>query len=126
VSRSLARAHPPAAPSAASPPRERRLFRRYAGGLGAGLEVDGRRHPCRICDISLGGCGIEPALPEALGRPVRLESPRLPLSAPLTGRVVGTSRHGTHVAFALDPATERELVAYLAGAIPGRGTVTPG
>jgi hypothetical protein len=123
VSRSLdrTRAEPGATPPA-SPVRERRLFRRFPSGLGAGLLVDGRRHVCRICDLSLGGCGVEPALPEALGRTVSLESPRLPLARPLTGRVVGTSRHGTHIAFDLDSATEEELVRYLARAHAGPGS----
>jgi hypothetical protein len=98
-----------------SAPAERRLFRRFPSGLAARRTSPAGTWNCSICDLSLGGAGLEPALPTALGREVALVSPGLPLEQPLTGRVVACSRHGTHVAFHLDPDAEEALVGYLQG-----------
>ena len=92
---------------------DERLDPRFEGRLEAELLVDGAWWCCWIRDLSLGGAGLEPPLPAALGKMVELKSPRFDFKARLRGRVVNLADRRTCLAFDLDAATRRHLEAFL-------------
>jgi hypothetical protein len=91
-----------------------RAHRRYEGRLPALLVVDGDRWRCWIRDISLGGAGIEPPIPAALGKPVELSSPHFTFEGKLTGRVINLAHRRTCIVFDLDEAARQKLAEFLA------------
>jgi hypothetical protein len=92
---------------------DERLDPRFAGRLEAELLLDGAWWHCWIRDLSLGGAGLEPPIPPALGKPVELRSVRFNFEGQLRGRVVNVAHRRTCLAFDLDPATRQHLAAFL-------------
>ena len=82
--------------------QDERQHPRYEGRLEAFLMFRGAPWRCWIRDLSLGGAGLEPALPAALGQEVELTSPSFDFHGGLPGRVVNVAERRTCVAFALD------------------------
>ena len=97
---------------AASP--DERLDPRYEGRLEASLMFRGAPWRCWIRDLSLGGAGLEPALPAALGQPVELVCPSFDFSGALPGRVVNVAERRTCVTFDLDLERLDALARFLA------------
>jgi hypothetical protein len=93
---------------------EERAHTRYEGRLPALLVVEGDRWRCWIRDISLGGAGIEPPIPAALGRQVELSSPQFTFDGKLTGRVINLAHRRTCIVFDLDEAARQKLTEFLA------------
>jgi hypothetical protein len=93
--------------------QDERLDPRFEGRLEAELLVDGGWWHCWIRDLSLGGAGLEPPIPAALGKTVELRSPRFNFEGKLGGRVVNVAYRRTCLAFDLDPATRQRLAAFL-------------
>jgi hypothetical protein len=93
--------------------QDQRLDPRFEGRLEAELLVDGAPWFCWIRDLSLGGAGVEPPIPAALGKKVELRSPRFNFQGRLWGRVVNVAYRRTCVAFDLDPATRQHLSVFL-------------
>lgn len=93
-------------------PRERRLFQRFAVALDASIDIDSRVWPCAICDLSLGGASVEPALVGAEDKRVQLMSPHFDFG-PINGRIVAVTRGGCHVSFDLDAPTRDALTLFL-------------
>ncbi len=94
-------------------PTEERDYNRYEGSLEGHLLVDGGWWACRIRDLSLGGAGLEPAIPAALGKTVALSSPFFDFEGEIPGRVVNVSENKTCLAFDLDESTKRRLARFL-------------
>lgn len=94
-------------------PREDRAHERYEGRLEASLLVEGGRWRCWICDISLGGAGLEPEIPAALGKRVALSSPFFEFEGELPARVVNVADRRTCLAFDLDPEMREKLESFL-------------
>ena len=91
-----------------------RAYRRYEGRIPAHLVVDGDRWRCWIRDISLGGAGIEPPIPAALGKQVELSSPQFTFEGKLIGRVINLAHRRTCIVFDLDEAARHKLAEFLA------------
>lgn len=98
----------------AGKPAEERAHLRYEGRLEASLVVDGGHWRCFIRDISLGGAGLEPEIPAALGRPVTLSCPFFSFEGDLEGRVVNVADDRTCLSFELDDDMAYHLAAFLA------------
>jgi len=94
--------------------QEERAHTRYEGRMPALLMVDGDRWRCWIRDISLGGAGIEPPIPAALGKQVELSSPEFTFEGKLTGRVINLAHRRTCIVFDLDEVGRRKLAEFLA------------
>ena len=94
--------------------QEGRRDPRYEGRLEAVLRVDGAWWRCWIRDLSLGGAGLDPALPALLGREVELRSPGFDFDGGLRGRVINVADQRTCLAFDLEPGARRSLGAFLA------------
>jgi hypothetical protein len=94
-------------------PQDQRLDPRFEGRLEAELLVDDAVWRCWIRDLSLGGAGLEPPIPAALGKRVELRSGRFGFAGGLRGRVVNLAHRRTCVAFELDPGTRQHLTAFL-------------
>ncbi len=94
-------------------PQDERLDPRFEGRLEAELLIDGASWRCWIRDLSLGGAGLEPAIPAALGRKVELHSARFDFAGRLRGRVVNLAHRRTCLAFDLDPGTRQQLTVFL-------------
>ena len=94
-------------------PQDERLDPRFEGCLEAELLVDGAAWQCWIRDLSLGGAGLEPAMPAVLGRKAELHSVRFDFAGRLRGRVVNLAHRRTCFAFELDPGTRQQLTAFL-------------
>jgi hypothetical protein len=94
--------------------QEERAHMRYEGRIPALLVVDGDRWRCWIRDISMGGAGIEPPIPAALGKQVELSSPEFTFEGKLTGRVINLAHRRTCIVFDLDEAARRKLAEFLA------------
>lgn len=92
---------------------DERRHRRYEGRLEASLIIEGDSWRCWIRDISSGGAGIEPAIPAALGKEVRLSSPHFHFEGSLPGRVINVARRRTCLTFDLDPPTHEKLMQFL-------------
>jgi hypothetical protein len=93
--------------------QDERLDPRFEGRLEAELVVEGVMWRCWIRDLSLGGAGLEPPIPAALGKKVELRSARFDFEGRLFGRVVNLAHRRTCVAFDLDPGTRQHLTAFL-------------
>jgi hypothetical protein len=93
---------------------DERRHPRYEGRLEAFLMFRGAPWRCWICDLSLGGAGLEPALPATLGHPVELTSPSFDFAGPLPGRVVNVAERRTCVSFELDLERLDALARFLA------------
>ncbi len=93
--------------------QDERLYPRYECRLEARLIFDGAWWLCWIRDISLGGAGVEPAIPPALGKLVELHSPSFPFDRPLRGRVVNLAHRRTCIVFDLDQTSQDQLAAFL-------------
>jgi len=94
--------------------RDERVHARYQGRLEADLMVDGEHWRCFIRDISLGGAGLEPEIPAALGKVVTLSCPFFSFDGDLEGRVVNVADDRTCLSFDLDEAMAHRLAAFLA------------
>jgi PilZ domain len=94
--------------------QEERRARRYEGRLEAALRVDGAWWRCWIRDLSLGGAGLDPALPALLGREVELRSPGFNFDGGLRGRVINVADQRTCLVFDLEPAAQQCLGTFLA------------
>jgi hypothetical protein len=92
---------------------ERRLFRRFHVALKARLKIGEHEVPCTILDLSLGGAGLAPALPELVGQSVRLLWEELGLPAGLRATVLNAAGERTHLAFDLDEDGETALTMFL-------------
>jgi PilZ domain len=92
---------------------DERFDPRFEGRLEAELLVEGGLWRCWIRDLSLGGAGLEPPIPAALGKKVELRSRRFNFEGRLRGRVVNLAHRRTCVAFDLDPGTRQHLTAFL-------------
>ena len=93
--------------------QDERLDPRFEGCLEAELLIDGASWRCWIRDLSLGGAGLEPAIPAALGKKAELHSVRFDFAGRLRGRVVNLAHRRTCLAFELDPGTRQQLTAFL-------------
>jgi len=93
---------------------DERLHPRYEGRLEAFLMFRGAPWRCWIRDLSLGGAGLEPALPATLGHPVELSCPSFDFAGALPGRVVNVAERRTCVTFDLDLVRLDELARFLA------------
>jgi hypothetical protein len=91
-----------------------RLDPRYEGRLEAFLLFRGAPWRCWIRDLSLGGAGLEPALPATLGQTVELTSPSFEFAGGLAGRVVNVADRRTCVAFELEAHRLDDLARFLA------------
>jgi hypothetical protein len=91
-----------------------RLDPRYEGRLEAFLMFRGAPWRCWIRDLSLGGAGLEPALPAALGQTVELTCPSFQFDGGLAGRVVNVADRRTCVAFDLEAQRLDDLARFLA------------
>jgi hypothetical protein len=94
-----------------------RLDPRYEGRLEASLMFRGAPWRCWIRDLSLGGAGLEPALPAALGHMVELTCPNFEFEGGLRGRVVNVAERRTCVAFDLEAHQRNDLARFLAANI---------
>jgi PilZ domain-containing protein len=99
-------------PDGGEQPDERR-DPRFAGRLEAELLVDGAWWNCWIRDLSLGGAGLDPPIPAALGKTVELRSRRFDFAERLRGRVVNLAERRTCMTFDLDAQTRQLLVEFL-------------
>ena len=93
---------------------DERRHPRYEGRLEAFLMFRGAPWRCWIRDLSLGGAGLEPALPATLGQSVELTSPSFDFEGPLLGRVVNVAERRTCVCFELDVERLDALARFLA------------
>jgi PilZ domain len=96
---------------------DERLDPRYEGRLEAFLMFRGAPWRCWIRDLSLGGAGLEPALPAALGQIVELTCPSFEFDGGLSGRVVNVADRRTCVAFELEAQRRDDLARFLAANI---------
>jgi PilZ domain len=94
-----------------------RLDPRYEGRLEAFLLFRGAPWRCWIRDLSLGGAGLEPALPATLGQTVELTSPSFEFAGGLAGRVVNVADRRTCIAFELEAHRLDDLARFLAANI---------
>lgn len=92
---------------------ERRQFCRYNLALPARLRAGEREVACTIQDLSLGGAGVVPALPEFAGQSVQLLWEGLGLPAGLRATVLRATGERTHLAFDLDEDAETALTLFL-------------
>jgi hypothetical protein len=97
--------------------RDDRLDPRYEGRLEAFLMFRGAPWRCWIRDLSLGGAGLEPALPATLGQMVELTCPSFEFDGGLSGRVVNVADRRTCVAFELGAQRLDDLARFLAANI---------
>jgi PilZ domain len=96
---------------------DERLDPRYEGRLEAFLLFRGAPWRCWIRDLSLGGAGLEPALPAMLGHDIELRCPTFDFEGGIPGRVVNVAHRRTCVAFQLGPKRLDELARFLAANI---------
>lgn len=99
---------------------DERLDPRYEGRLEAFVMFRGAPWRCWIRDLSLGGAGLEPALPAMLGQSIELVCPRFNFPGGLPGRVINVAERRTCVAFDLDPEHLDALAGFLAANIATR------
>jgi hypothetical protein len=87
---------------------------RYEGRLEAVLRVAGGGWwRCWIRDISIGGAGLEPAMPALVGHEVELRSPGFDFDGGLPGRVINVAHRRTCMVFDLDATTRQQLIDFL-------------
>ena len=99
---------------------DERLDPRYEGRLEAFVIFRGAPWRCWIRDLSLGGAGLEPALPAMLGQTVELTCPRFGFAGGLAGRVINVADRRTCVDFDLQPEHLDALAGFLAANIDTR------
>ena len=97
--------------------QDERLDPRYEGRLEALLMFRGAPWRCWIRDLSLGGAGLEPALPATLGHTVELTCQSFEFRGGLAGRVVNVADRRTCVAFELAAERRDDLARFLAANI---------
>ncbi len=112
--------HPSAGP--VSPPRERRLYRRYPVTLPVRLVCRGETLEAGLEDISLGGAAVVPGRPDWKGRRVQLHSGCFGHAAGFAARVMGGGPERLHLAFELDQEAEDALTMFLMLSAPPTGT----
>jgi PilZ domain len=93
---------------------DERLDPRYEGQLEAFVLFRGAPWRCWIRDLSLGGAGLEPALPAMLGQTVELTCPSFDFAGGLPGRVINVADRRTCLAFDLEPEHLDALARFLA------------
>ena len=93
---------------------------RYEGRLEASIVFRGVPWRCWIRDLSLGGAGVEPALPAMLGQTVELTCPNFQFGGGLPGRVINVADRRTCVAFDLQSEHVDALAGFLAANIDTR------
>ena len=98
-------------------PQDERLDPRFEGWLEAELMVDGASWRCWIRDLSLGGAGLEPAIPATLGQMVELTCPSFEFEGGLAGRVVNVADRRTCIAFELEAHRQDDLARFLSSNI---------
>jgi hypothetical protein len=96
--------------------QEERRHERFEGRLEACLLVESGPWRCWIRDISIGGAGLEPEMPAALGKGVVLSSPSFEVGMTLQGHVINLANRRTCISFDLDAATQEKLRRFLATA----------
>jgi hypothetical protein len=96
---------------------DERLDPRYEGRLEAFVHFRGAPWRCWICDLSLGGAGLEPALPAMLGQIIELTCPSFHFAGGLPGRVINVADRRTCLAFDLQPEHLDALARFLAANI---------
>ena len=94
-----------------------RLDPRYEGRLEAFLMFRGAPGRGWFRVLSLGGAGLEPARPAALGHTVELTCPSFEFDGGLAGRVVNVADRRTCVAFELEAQRVDDLARFLAANI---------
>jgi hypothetical protein len=99
---------------------DERLDPRYEGRLEGSLIFRGAPWRCWIRDLSLGGAGVEPALPAMLGQTVELTCTNFQFAGGLPGRVINVADRRTCVAFDLQPEHQDALAGFLAANIDTR------
>jgi hypothetical protein len=99
---------------------DERLDPRSEGRLEAFVIFRGAPWRCWIRDLSLGGAGLEPALPAMLGQRVELTCPSFAFAGGLPGRVINVADRRTCVAFDLGPEHLDALAGFLAANIDTR------
>jgi hypothetical protein len=106
-------------PTADLPPsQDERRHPRYEGRIEAALMYRGAPWRCWITDMSLGGAGLEPALPATLGQEVELTSPSFDFGG-LPGRVVNVADRRTCVAFDLSHERLDAVARFIAANVGG-------
>ena len=93
---------------------DERLDPRYEGRLEALLVFRGAPWRCWIRNLSLGGAGLEPAIPATLGQMVELTCPSFEFEGGLPGRVVNVADRRTCIAFELGAQSHDDLARFLA------------
>jgi hypothetical protein len=93
--------------------QDERRRERYEGELECRLDLNGASWRCWIRDLSLGGAGLEPAIPAALGQRVTLSSPLFDFDRPLCGRVINVAQRRTCLEFDLDPPLREQLERFI-------------
>jgi methyl-accepting chemotaxis protein len=88
----------------------RRRFERVPCDLAASVELNGRRHDCRLKDISLGGALLDRALDARPGTPFTIT---VGPAASIHGRVVSHADGLTRLQFLLDAATQAKVAPLL-------------
>jgi hypothetical protein len=96
---------------------DERLDPRYEGRLEALLLFRGAPWRCWIRDLSLGGAGLEPAIPATLGQMVELTCPSFEFEGGLPGRVVNVADRRTCIAFELEARRQDDLARFLSSNI---------
>ena len=96
---------------------DERLDPRYEGRLEALLMFRGAPWRCWIRDLSLGGAGLEPAIPATLGQMVELTCASFEFEGGLPGRVVNVADRRTCIAFELEAQRQDDLARFLAANI---------
>jgi hypothetical protein len=97
--------------------QDERRHPRYEGRLEAALMFRGAPWRCWITDMSIGGAGLEPALPATLGHEVELTCPSFGFDGGLPGRVVNVAERRTCIAFELDLERLNDVARFLAANI---------
>jgi hypothetical protein len=92
---------------------DERLDPRYEGRLEALLMFRGAPWRCWIRDLSLGGAGLEPAIPATLGQVVELTCSSFEFEGGLPGRVVNVADRRTCIAFDLEAPRRDDLARFL-------------
>ena len=92
---------------------DERLDPRYEGRLEALLMFRGAPWRCWIRDLSLGGAGLEPAIPATLGQVVELTCSSFEFDGGLPGRVVNVADRRTCIAFDLEAQRRDDLARSL-------------
>ena len=91
-----------------------RQHSRYEGRVPCSLVLGEEVWNGWIRDLSVGGAGLEPAMPAILGQRVLLTCPAFDFDVPLPGRVINVAHRRTCIEFDLASEVERQLMEFLA------------